>query len=665
MNKVALKLGKRLESALWWHEKFGFRVIPVVPGEKRAATTWDDWLADLSAGKITQHWQKHPNHDVGAIIDDNIIMFDADTPEALSNLLAVEESFGVKPKLLIQTARGEHHYFKRRQGTYAASDGHDTEKHPGRIDIRTGRSMVVLPPSTNKVVVVHEANDVSELTEVCQLFIDAVYLMNDREPPRPKEDSQPAYVRDGEEHSIPKLRALLNHLDPDCGYQDWLNVLMAVHTETDGSDEGLALVDEWSSKGSKYTGGQEISRKWRSFRNSMGRLITIGTINKMVEAAGVKWQDIVEPFEVEGFKVVPPEEPCEPSSENGTILDRFSLNGRSEELRKAAVEQVSILGELALQGQATVWYAEPNSGKTLLALKLLIDGIESRKINPEKIYYLNLDDTGMGLCEKVEIAEDYGFHMLAEGYQGFSAKNFIAIVRELILENQANGIIVIADTIKKLVDMMKKDKCSDFSVDIRKFVLNGGTFIALAHTNKNKRDGKPVPCGTSDIRDDFDCAYTIDTVTRNTASGEKVVEFENIKRRGNVADQVAYGYSTRRDIGYAALLHSVRPVDLKQIEPIRQAEQLRSDGELITLATACITEGIASKMLLAKAISERSGVSRSTALSIVERYTGNDPTRHRWQAKRGAHGKLAYELLETALAWPPVTPADNDDPSPL
>lgn len=650
------------KAAEYWHGKFGLKVIPVVTGEKRAVVKWDEWLADLSDEKIVRHWQQYPAHDVGAIIDDGIILFDADTPEALSNLVAVEESFGVKPKLRVKTARGEHHYFRRKQGTFATSDGHDTERHPGRIDIRTGRSMVILPPSTNKVAVVHEAHHVNELTEVCQSFIDAVYLMNDREPPRPREEI-PSCDRERETHSVSKLRALLDHLDPDCGYQDWLNVLMAVHTETNGSDGGLALVDEWSSKGSKYDGSKAISFKWRSFKNNLGRSITIGTIYKMVEATGVKWQDIIEPFEEEAFSVVSQEESAEPSKEEGTILDKFSLRGLSAELEKQAVEQVPILGEVALQGQATVWYAEPNSGKSLMAMTLIAKGIEARKINPAKLYYLNMDDTSKGLFEKVVIAEEYGFHMLAEGYQEFSAKKFIENIREILFLDQAQGVIIILDTLKKFVDLMRKDKCSDFSVDIRRFVSKGGTVIALAHTNKNKRDGKPVPGGTSDIRDDFDCAYTIDTVTRNTESGEKVVEFENIKSRGNVANKVAYSYSARRDIGYTALLLSVRPVDLEQVEPIRQAEQLRSDAELIDVAISCISEGITSKMLLAKAISERSGVSRSTTIGLIERYTGDDPVKHRWQARRGAHGKLAYELLEPAPAnGPSVTMLDNGDP---
>jgi len=67
-------------------------------------------------------------------------------------------------------------------------------------------------------------------------------------------------------------------------------------------------------------------------------------------------------------------------------------------------------------------------------------------------------------------------------------------------------------------------------------------------------------------------------------------------------------------------------------------------------------------MLLARAISERSGVSRVTALNLIERYTGDDPALHRWQCSRGAHGKMAYSLLESApVNDSPVTTMDNED----
>ncbi|WP_082640443.1 bifunctional DNA primase/polymerase [Aureimonas sp. N4] len=59
---------------------------------------------------------------------------------------------------------------------------------------------------------------------------------------------------------------LLGHIPPDCGYDEWVQALMAVHAATGGSSAGLSLADQWSAGGSKYKRG-EVARKWASFRN--------------------------------------------------------------------------------------------------------------------------------------------------------------------------------------------------------------------------------------------------------------------------------------------------------------------------------------------------------------------------------------------------------------
>lgn len=673
------------EAALRWY-RFGLKIIPIDPGQKRPAVKWC-WSDDLSEEKIHSYWQQHPDHEVGCIVGEGMVVIDADCTEAVAALTTLAWDLGCVANQVHKTRRGEHHFFRLASGIFAKTSGHGGSPDQA-IDVKTGRSIVVLPPSTGRSVFIGDAERVDNLVAASQAFIDAIFVHKGQAAPRPPEPMpEPRPNVEPSSEKVAKLTRLLAHVDAGCCREDWLKVLIVIYNVTGGSEEGFEIADNWSSTGKNYTGRKDVLTAWRSFRKDVARPLTIGTLCKMVEAKGLDWQEIVDPFDVIEEDSTQPVEPtteaidscevvetdvahpknpatdvAEASKGEGTILDKFSLTGMSAALEKAAVDQVPILGEVALQGQSTVWYAEPNSGKSLLAMTLTVKGIEAGNINPVKLYYLNMDDTSRGLYEKVTIAEEYNFHMIAEGYQEFSANKFIEIIRELLREEQAEGVVVILDTLKKFVDLMKKDKCSDFSADIRRFVSKGGTVIALAHTNKNKRDGKPVPCGTSDIRDDFDCAYTIDTVSRNNDTWEKVVEFENIKNRGGVALNAAYSYSTRREIDYTSLLLSVRHIDIDQLVPIKQAEQLRSDAELIQVATACIREGVNSKMLLAKAISDRSGVSRSTALGIVERYTGDDPGRHRWQAKRGAHGKLEYVLLEPApMNGPPVTTLNNED----
>ena len=138
-------------AALYWYA-FGFQVIPIIPGMKRPPFKWYQWLDGLSAEKIEDHWERHPDHELGFIVGDDYIVFDADSRMAIVALYVIEEAFDLSPAMIVKTAKGEHHYFKRASGTYAKSDSHSTEKHPERIDVKTGRALVVLPPSGGKEV---------------------------------------------------------------------------------------------------------------------------------------------------------------------------------------------------------------------------------------------------------------------------------------------------------------------------------------------------------------------------------------------------------------------------------------------------------------------------------------------------------------------------------
>ena len=105
----------------------------------------------------------------------------------------------------------------------------------------------------------------------------------------------------------------------------------------------------------------------------------------------------------------------------------------------------------------------------------------------------------------------------------------------MIADGSARGSFVILDTLKKFVSLMDKKQSSGFADIARRFVLKGGTLLGLAHTNKRDGpDGRPIYAGTSDILDDFDCGYMISEVSQPSGSAVRVVQFENLKRRGNV-----------------------------------------------------------------------------------------------------------------------------------
>ena len=414
---------------------------------------------------------------------------------------------------------------------------------------------------------------------------------------------------------------------------------------------------------------------WRSIKSDAG--ISIGTLFHYAKEAGwaltglsqfdefvlcetiiieanskiVKQADVASDSQTEKSIAEPaPKMDASDSQSKAHSLAKYSLSGMSAELEKYASEEVTILGQIALKGQATVIYAAPNTGKTLLTISLLIEAIKQKRIaDPSKVFYVNVDDTSNGLLDKLAYAEEYGFHMFAEGYNGFKAKNFLGELQQLTENNQVNGAILIFDTVKKFVNLMDKTKSSEFTAITRMFTGKGGTIIALAHTNKNlNASGKPVSAGTSDVGDDFDCKYTLAQVGGINLAGDKTVCFDNNKSRGNVAQSAAYSYSNKSAISYTERLMSVEAIDQTQLNTIRRDEEVKSDAEVIGVVIACITEGINTKTKLAFAVAERTATGRGTVIKLIDKYTGTDAAIHKWNfAPPAARGAKVFTVLAT------------------
>jgi hypothetical protein len=82
-----------------------------------------------------------------------------------------------------------------------------------------------------------------------------------------------------------RIAKLLEKIDPDLHYGDWVKVLMAIYNETNGSEDGFELADAWSSRGQKYRGSRDIRSTWNSLRIVQDKPITIGTLIWMARQA--------------------------------------------------------------------------------------------------------------------------------------------------------------------------------------------------------------------------------------------------------------------------------------------------------------------------------------------------------------------------------------------
>ncbi|MFO7861057.1 MAG: phage/plasmid primase, P4 family [Desulfosalsimonas sp.] len=295
--------GNCADAAPWWYN-FGLRIVPINPKTKQTAVKWQTWLDNLCPASIVAHWKKHPDHELGAIINDELFILDADSTEAQEALFRIEKEHDVHPALVIKTSKGPHHYFRRAAGTYAHMASFSTGKEPEKIDIRTGRtnmdgrSVIVLPPSTGKTIELIEAATVAELSQVDQAFIDDIFRHNGKEPPRPIEPK----VHSDVERTVSEgeTAEILSYISPDVGYDDWFRVMAGVHDKFNGFDEGLILIDQWSSGGKDYPGTEQIEYKWRSFTSGKG--VSFGSVAKMAEKNGADLKEIAKGYNKDGSK---------------------------------------------------------------------------------------------------------------------------------------------------------------------------------------------------------------------------------------------------------------------------------------------------------------------------------------------------------------------------
>jgi hypothetical protein len=335
-------------------------------------------------------------------------------------------------------------------------------------------------------------------------------------------------------------------------------------------------------------------------------------------------------------------------SKQFTGLKSMSLRGHSKEMESKMLDDKFVLQDVAILGQMTVFYAPPNAGKTLITLHLLAESIKAGNIDPDEVYYINADDNYRGLVTKLKFAEKHGFHMLAPSQNGFETNDLLTLLAEMISNDQAHGSIIILDTLKKFTDLMHKSKSTEFAKKIREFVQCGGTVISLAHVNKRAdENGKLIHAGTSDIKDDSDCTYTINIMTDNNEP-YRVVQYENTKQRGSVANNVSFRYSKEDGIKYYDLLDSIERLDDEKLQVINQETLAAKNHKLIAVTINKIREGHCKKTDLINEVHStvKPEFSKKDVTKVIDDFEGEQyADGFRWKLTKGDKNVHQYSVL--------------------
>lgn len=329
-------------------------------------------------------------------------------------------------------------------------------------------------------------------------------------------------------------------------------------------------------------------------------------------------------------------------------------------MREQMLNDVFVLDGLALLGQTTIIFAAPNSGKTLITVKLIRDAVENGHVKGEDVFYVNVDDTYKGGIEKADLLQAYGINVILPNQKGFKAASLVAYLESMAIHGTAKGKVIILDTMKKFTNLMDKSVSSAFNEVMRQFTAAGGTVIALAHVNKNKdADGKSIYGGTSDSRDDADCCFLLDVIKETekvenieifgvpdtVMVTEKIVEFTNDKSRGDVVSKVAYTYKKQQGGSYADILNSVDKVDAqivdagKRDEVISKLESQYHD-DMVTIFDYLNHNGETAKTELVKHIRDERGTSKAKVIKVLDLFTGK-----RWKVTAGDKGAKLYSII--------------------
>lgn len=404
----------------------------------------------------------------------------------------------------------------------------------------------------------------------------------------------------------------------------WAGIGPLWHGESidDPSSADLALCNHlkfWAANNprqidSLFRRSELMRPKWDNPHRSDGATYGQMTIEKALDEPGDVWAK---------------NQPADALPEATLDLSMFSLRGHSTEMEEKMLDDKFILGRIAILGQSTVIYAKPNAGKTLLTLWLLVEAIKSGDLIGDDVYYVNADDNHKGLTHKLKIAEQNGFHMLAPGYNGFKPQLLGSYLRALVKQETASGKVLILDTVKKFTDLMDKKKGSDFGDVVRQFVSHGGSVVMLAHVNKHRdEEGKVIHAGTADLVDDADCAYTLDIIEQDPATGERTVMFENFKSRGDVDAEAVYKYDASQGMHYFDRLDSVQAVSDNEREQAEARRAARAKAEknrdAVDAIRECLRDGITLQTDLVAAAAERSGIGRMKIRRALKDHTGAD-----------------------------------------
>lgn len=270
------------------------------------------------------------------------------------------------------------------------------------------------------------------------------------------------------------LAAIPNTTDSSLTYDEWRNVIFAIHHATDG--EGLALAHEFSARSPKYDPDFLDNRVWPYITADREKPITIESLRFLAR----QHEDPADDFEPLPEEPEPPESPT---------TDRFRVLNETEILARPRPRWLvkGIIPDAAL----TVFYGQSGSGKSFIALDLfacVARGIPWRgfKTQQRRVVYLAAEGQG-GFRNRLEAYRQH--HGEASNLKVIlDTPNFLKATDATLVGDQINAAggaeVIVVDTLAQVSPGADENSAEDMGkvlLTCRRLRAATGAMIVLIH----------------------------------------------------------------------------------------------------------------------------------------------------------------------------------------
>ena len=373
-----------------------------------------------------------------------------------------------------------------------------------------------LPNSAGKSVLLSGNAVVGEFQEAVDLYDLlkdwGIIEQHQLQEPKPAIATQSfdftAMLSKGAPDEMAKAVQALQHISPDCDYDQWIEIGQALHTEF--GEQGCSLWDTWSQGGTKYEGAKDIEVHWKSFHQGKG--VGIGTLYKHAKDNG--WEAPTKQTErksaVEDFAAVigqaqaPVTENAPDPSWPELALDLTKLN------------PIDYLIEGFMAHSFFILAGQPGVGKTTAVLSMCmvmagfsVDGCEIHAKKKRKSIIVT-EDSDQIIRTLFAYSKHYGINNLNDWFVVIDARR--SNVKDLlrlahnIERHTVNGIkpLLVLDTANATMDIDNENDNSEVGAYIAAikqtiFVQQKAPVCILTHTNKtiSRQDSDAMARGAS------------------------------------------------------------------------------------------------------------------------------------------------------------------------